>query len=261
VGLQACCLAGLGINYMTTFAWGLGKTWYKKGGDNWSGVSSDTADNITLTYDLTKGVLQFIFGFYSDRSHRRPLIIGGLCLNAVSLVIYALVGEFATSQSAAEDGFFFAAFLLGLGTAMMYAVVIAAVAESADPSWRASAVGSYRFWRDSGYAIGGLLLGYVSDQSGMRTAIVVSAFVMAAIAFVFFMFYEEVVESEVDMQALNSEFSKDSNVTQASYGQVPEEEHQDDEKVSVNLELAQAPEPLADVKQDDVDVQIVADQM
>merc|ERR1719382_1197249 len=83
---------------------------------------------------------------------------------------------------------------------MMYATVIAAVGESADPSWRASAIGSYRFWRDSGYAVGGLLLGYATDHAGYQTAVYVTAVFMA--------FFSEVVEGDLEHERLNQEFQK-----------------------------------------------------
>ena len=90
---------------------------------------------------------------------------------------------------------------------MMYSCVIAAVAESADPSWRSSAVGSYRFWRDLGYAVGGLLLGYVTDQAGTFVAVLVSAFLMVGVIVNFVYNYEEVVEGEIGMEKLTENFA------------------------------------------------------
>merc|ERR1719382_1950961 len=91
---------------------------------------------------------------------------------------------------------------------MMYATVIAAVGESADPSWRASAIGSYRFWRDSGYAVGGLLLGYATDHAGYQTAVYVTAVFMSCVAAVFLAFFSEVVEGDLEHERLNQEFQK-----------------------------------------------------
>jgi hypothetical protein len=207
--LMACCLAGIAINYTTTFAWGLAKTWAKAGGGAdaaWSGIDADSIVDITLTYDLTKGILQFVFGFYSDRFGRRQLIVGGLSLISVGLVCWCIVGGSATSTESAKNGFFVCSFILGLGTAMMYAVVIAAVGESADPSWRSSAIGSYRFWRDSGYAIGGLLMAYSTDQSSYLTAALVTAAFMSVTTVVFHFVYVEVIEGKLDVAAINREF-------------------------------------------------------
>ena len=74
-------------------------------------------------------------------------------------------------KSRAFSGWSIAAVLLGLGTAMVYPTLIAAVADVAHPTWRASAVGVYRLWRDSGYAIGALLAGVLADQLGISWAI------------------------------------------------------------------------------------------
>ena len=63
------------------------------------------------------------------------------------------------------------ALLLGLGTAMVYPTLLAAVGDVAQPDWRASAVGVYRLWRDLGYAAGALLAGAVADRAGIPAAI------------------------------------------------------------------------------------------
>src|SRR5206468_9016000 len=65
--------------------------------------------------------------------------------------------------------------LLGLGTALVYPTLLAAVSDVAHPPWRASAVGVYRLWRDSGYAIGALLAGIIADLLGVPWAIGVVA--------------------------------------------------------------------------------------
>jgi MFS family permease len=62
------------------------------------------------------------------------------------------------------------AVLLGVGTAMVYPTLLAAIGDVAHPSWRASAVGVYRLWRDLGYAIGALLAGLVADVLGLPAA-------------------------------------------------------------------------------------------
>jgi MFS family permease len=66
----------------------------------------------------------------------------------------------------------------GLGMAMLYPNLSAAVADIAHPSWRASAIGIYRFWRDLGYGIGALCLGAAAALGGR----VESAFWFVAIA-------------------------------------------------------------------------------
>jgi len=61
--------------------------------------------------------------------------------------------------------------LLGIGTAMVYPTLLAEIGDVAHPSWRASAVGVYRLWRDLGYAVGALLAGLVADRFGLSAAV------------------------------------------------------------------------------------------
>jgi MFS family permease len=61
--------------------------------------------------------------------------------------------------------------LLGLGTAMVYPSLIAAVSDASHPSWRARSLSVYRFWRDLGYAIGALAAGLIADLFGFASAI------------------------------------------------------------------------------------------
>ena len=65
--------------------------------------------------------------------------------------------------------------LLGIGTAMVYPTLLAAIGDVAQPSWRASAVGVYRLWRDLGYAIGALLAGITADLFGLTAAVLTIA--------------------------------------------------------------------------------------
>jgi MFS family permease len=66
--------------------------------------------------------------------------------------------------------------LLGIGTALVYPALLAAVGDRADPRWRASAVGVYRFWRDMGYAVGAVLAGVLADRLGIGAAIAAIGF-------------------------------------------------------------------------------------
>jgi MFS family permease len=69
------------------------------------------------------------------------------------------------------DAWLVGAALQGLGTAMVYPTLLAAITDHADPTWRATSLGVYRFWRDLGYAIGALLSGAVADLVGLGAAI------------------------------------------------------------------------------------------
>ena len=84
------------------------------------------------------------------------------------------------AHGAAMSGFALGAVMLGLGTAMVYPTLLAAIGDVARPSWRASAVGIYRLWRDFGYAAGAVLAGVLADWLGVSAAV----YVVAAITFI-----------------------------------------------------------------------------
>jgi MFS family permease len=81
------------------------------------------------------------------------------------------LGIFVIMATAGFWPWAFGAVLLGIGTAMVYPTLLAAIGDVAHPEWRASSVGVYRLWRDGGYAIGALLAGVVADLLGLRWAI------------------------------------------------------------------------------------------
>jgi len=105
---------------------------------------------------------QLLTGALSDRIGRKWLIAGGMWTPALGIGIVVLSHSFV--------GFASGGALLGIGTAMVYPTLLAAIGDVALPSWRASAVGVYRLWRDLGYAIGGLLAGVAADVIGLAGA-------------------------------------------------------------------------------------------
>ena len=102
-------------------------------------------------------------GAWSDRVGRKRLIVGGMLIQALALGSIAMANGFV--------GWLGAGVLLGVGTAMVYPTLLASVGDVAHPSWRGSAVGVYRLWRDSGYAVGGVMAGTLADAFGIRAAI------------------------------------------------------------------------------------------
>ena len=100
---------------------------------------------------------------YSGLLGRKWLIAGCMLLQGGALGAIALAGGFWPWVGATT--------LLGIGTAMVYPTLLAAVGDVAHPSWRGSAVGVYRLWRDSGYAVGALLAGTLADLFGMAWSI------------------------------------------------------------------------------------------
>jgi MFS family permease len=113
------------------------------------------------------GVAQLLTGALSDRLGRKGLIVGGMLLQGMAIGLLPLVQGFAW--------WVVAMVLLGLGTALVYPTLLAAVSDVAHLNWRASAVGVYQIWRDSGYAIGAGLSGVLADLFGVSWAIGVIA--------------------------------------------------------------------------------------
>jgi MFS family permease len=119
------------------------------------------------------GVGQIAAGHASDQLGRKPMIVAGMLLQAGALGLVA--GSDGAVGLAAV-----AAALLGVGTAMVYPTLIAAISDAVSPVARASVVGIYRFWRDIGYVAGGLIAGLAADAIGYGGAIAVVAALTAA---------------------------------------------------------------------------------
>ena len=138
-----------------------------------------------LTFDLPLGQIGFLAALYpavwglsqlasgplSDKLGRKPLIVAGMWVQAVGIAL--LVG------GQAMGWWLTGVVVLGLGTAMVYPTLLAAVSDVAHPEWRSSAVGVYRLWRDSGYALGAFAAGLLADGWGL----VVALWVIAAVTF------------------------------------------------------------------------------
>jgi MFS family permease len=124
---------------------------------------------LAAIYPASWGILQLFTGHLSDKVGRKWLIVWGMWIQAVGIAV--------TIQFLNPVGFFVGALLLGAGTAMVYPTLLAAIGDVAHPSWRASSVGVYRLWRDSGYAIGALVSGVIADSFGLSSAIWFVAFI------------------------------------------------------------------------------------
>ncbi len=161
--LSACSQAGLVTNLKDGMAWGLLPLYYAA-----AGLSVGEIGILAAVYPAVWGLLQLLTGPLSDRIGRRRLIVGGMAVQGTAIAGLATAHGFAPWLGASA--------LLGLGTAMVYPTLLAAVSDVAHPSWRASALGAYRFWRDLGFAIGALLSGAIADLAGFQSAIGVVAF-------------------------------------------------------------------------------------
>ena len=156
--LSSASQAGLINNLNDGVAWGLFPLFFAA-----SGLGVGDIGWLVFIYPFTWGVVQLWTGAWSDRVGRKRLIVGGMLIQALALGSIAMANGFV--------GWLGASALLGLGTAMVYPTLLASVGDVAHPSWRGSAVGVYRLWRDSGYAVGGVMAGTLADAFGMRAAI------------------------------------------------------------------------------------------
>ena len=160
--LSACSQAGMVNNLNDGLAWGLFPLFYAQ-----AGLDLRQIGVLAAAYPATWGAGQLVTGPLSDRLGRKRLITAGMWLQAAALAMIAATHAFAPWLAGAV--------LLGVGTAMVYPTLLAAVSDVAHPRWRASAVGVYRLWRDGGFAVGALLAGVVADQAGLAAAVWVVA--------------------------------------------------------------------------------------
>jgi MFS family permease len=166
--LRSCSQAGLVNNLNDGLAWGLVPLFLQAHG---AGVAA--IGLVAAAYPAVWSVTQIATGAWSDSVGRKPLIVGGMLLQALALGVLALSdGALAAATAAAV--------LLGLGTALVYPTLIAAISDAVTPVARAPVVGVYRFWRDAGYAVGAIIAGVVADALGYGGAIAFVAALTAA---------------------------------------------------------------------------------
>ena len=125
--------------------------------------SSDLIGVLAALYPAVWGLGQLYTGALSDRIGRKPLIVGGMLLQAAALAEIAATGSFWPWALGAG--------LLGAGTAMVYPTLLAAIGDVAHPSWRGRAVGIYRLWRDGGFAVGAIIAGVIADAVSIPAAV------------------------------------------------------------------------------------------
>jgi len=164
--LSSVSQAGLVNNLNDGMAWGLFPLFFAA-----AGMSLRQIGTLAAIYPAVWGIGQLVTGALSDRIGRKGLIVSGMWVQAGGIALTATVPSFA--------GFAAGGVLLGIGTAMVYPTLLATIGDVAHPSWRASAVGVYRLWRDLGYAVGALLAGITADLFGLAAAL----WVIAALTF------------------------------------------------------------------------------
>ncbi len=156
--LFAASQAGLVNNLNDGMSWGVFPLFFAS-----FGLGVERIGVLKAVYPATWGILQVATGPLSDRWGRKGLIVAGMWIQSAGLFLTAATRQF--------EWWLVGSLLLGLGTAMVYPSLIAAVSDASHPTWRARSLSVYRFWRDLGYAIGALSAGIIADIFGMAWAI------------------------------------------------------------------------------------------
>jgi MFS family permease len=156
--LFAVSQAGLTNNLNDGMVWGLLPLLFAG-----SGLPLGQVGFLAASYPAVWGMSQLATGALSDRWGRKWMIAAGMWVQSAGIVLFVAGTGFPV--------WLVGSVLLGLGTAMVYPTLLAAVSDVAHPDWRASAVGVYRLWRDGGYAVGALLSGLLADAFGLRVSV------------------------------------------------------------------------------------------
>jgi MFS family permease len=156
--LRACSQAGLVNNLNDGMSWGVFPLFFSA-----FGLGVERIGLLKAVYPAAWGCLQVLTGPLSDRWGRKGLIVGGMWVQAA--------GIFVTVAGRSFGWWVLGSVLLGVGTAMVYPALIAAISDNSHPSWRARSLSVYRFWRDLGYAAGAILAGIIADTLGLSWAI------------------------------------------------------------------------------------------
>jgi MFS family permease len=168
--LSALSRTGLVNNANDALAWGLLPLLFASRGMGLAQIGL-----LTGLYPGVWATAQLVTGPLSDRFGRRPVIAAGMWLQAAGLAWFIGSAGFATSAGAAV--------LLGVGTALAYPALLAAVGDFSAPARRGAATGVYRFWRDAGYLFGAAAAGAAADLAGIQAAIGLMALLTAAAGF------------------------------------------------------------------------------
>lgn len=176
--------AGLINNLNDGMSWGVFPLLFMSMGVGLEGIGW-----IKAIYPVVWGLGQIVTGPLADKWGRKPLIVWGMFVQVLGHLLIGL--EFFEPLTSGILGSIF----LGIGTAMVYPALLAAVSDAAHPSWRASSLGVYRFWRDMGYAIGALMAGIVGNLLGLMWAVHIAGFITLLSGILVWIRMKEIKES------------------------------------------------------------------
>ena len=162
--LLAISQAGLVNNLIFGVSWGLFTLYFSS-----FALTTNDIGLLKALHPGIWGILQLVTGSLSDKVGRKILIFPGMFIQSIGIWIIL--------YSQAFPGWITGMSLLGVGTAMVYPSLLAAISDNAHPSWRATSLGVYRFWRDIGFVFGAIGIGFISDLFNMFIAIQVVAWI------------------------------------------------------------------------------------
>jgi MFS family permease len=181
--LFAACQAGLVNNLNDGMSWAIFPIFFAA-----HGLGIEQIGVLKAVYPAIWGILQTVTGPLSDRWGRKGLIVWGMWVQAVGLIMTAAAKHFSWWLAGTA--------LLGIGTAMVYPTLLAAISDASHPTWRARSLSIYRFWRDMGYAVGALLAGVIGDAFGLAWAIAAIGVLTFLSGFVTMIFMRETIATK-----------------------------------------------------------------
>ena len=177
--LLAVSQAGLVNNLIFGVSWGLFTLYFLS-----FGISVNDTAFLKALHPGVWGFLQLITGPFSDLVGRKKMIYPGMILQAIGIWIILLSQDIYL-------GLLVGMSLLGIGTAFVYPALLAAISDIAHPQWRATSLGVYRFWRDLGFVIGALGIGFIADFFSISMAIQITGWIaLGSGIFVFIVMHE-----------------------------------------------------------------------
>lgn len=164
--MLACSQAGLIEKFVDVMVWVAYPLFF------FNSMGVDKIGIVVGTYGMTWGFLQLVVGPISDKIGRKWLIVSGMWICATGVLLTVLGEGF--------NFWLFASAVTGVGMAMLYPTLIASISDFSQPAWRASALGVYRMWRDSGYAFGAIVIGMLMDIFGLKSSFYITSVLMMA---------------------------------------------------------------------------------
>ena len=176
--LLAVCQAGLINNLVFGVTWGIFTLYFAS-----FGLATNEIGFLKALHPGIWGILQLLTGSLSDRIGRKILIYPGMILQGI--------GVWIVVYSVSLYGWIIGMSLLGVGTALVYPTLLAAISDVSHPRWRATSLGVYRFWRDLGFVFGAIGIGLLADIFTVSIAIQIAGLLaLGSGIFVFFIMHE-----------------------------------------------------------------------